>query len=334
MNKLSAVLGLLVLSLLAPARAELPQYVIRDLGTFGGLEARATGVNESGQVVGYTYNSDGSYRAFFWDGTMHDLGSGRALGINDSAVVVGTDGYQGFRWDGVRSAITGMSALAINNDGWIVGFDDPSQRPVLLRNGLIELLGSIGGASGMALAVNNNGQIVGSAETYPNVKSNHAFLWANGIMRDLGTYAGPQSEAVAINDIGAVVGWTNVPPVDPSPNFGRLSFVWDGQMHILEGGQNVQGINDLGWLVGSADGATKAIVMSGSEMLFLPGLGGRTSAASAISNNGLIAGRAMAPDGTVHAVIWEPVPEPTSAAVLFIGLAMLRLDARLRRSEG
>ena len=49
---------------------------MRDLGTLGGTRSYAQGVNDRGDIVGYSETSTGDVRAFLWsadDGTMHDL---------------------------------------------------------------------------------------------------------------------------------------------------------------------------------------------------------------------------------------------------------------------
>ena len=68
-------------------------------------------------------------------------------------------------------------------------------------------LGTLGGNFSSAVAVNNNGQVVGLSDTTASVSPNHAFSWtAAGGMVDLGTLGGANSSAYAVNDNGQVVG--------------------------------------------------------------------------------------------------------------------------------
>ena len=64
------------------ARAE-TQFTITDLGTLGGSISYAYGINDSGQVAGWSYLAGNSaWHAFLYDGTvMKDLGTlgGRQL---------------------------------------------------------------------------------------------------------------------------------------------------------------------------------------------------------------------------------------------------------------
>ncbi len=90
-----------------------------------------------------------------------------------------------------------------------------------------------------ARAINNAGQVVGSASTAertpcspgvpcPPAPPSHAALWENGVMRDLGTLGGERSEATQINERGEVVGWSSV--ADGSTH----AFFWDnGTMQDL-----------------------------------------------------------------------------------------------------
>ncbi|MGZ6569400.1 MAG: DUF3466 family protein, partial [Solirubrobacteraceae bacterium] len=81
----------------APARAATSSYNIIDLGTLpGGTDSFATGVNDSGLIVGYG-ESSGVEHAFAYPsgGPMQDLGtfpggtSSGANGVNDSGLIVG-----------------------------------------------------------------------------------------------------------------------------------------------------------------------------------------------------------------------------------------------------
>jgi probable HAF family extracellular repeat protein len=66
-----------------------------DLGTFGGGESWAYGLNNQGQVVGRADPPSGIYQAFVYDGQgMTDLGTlggmfSSAYGVNDDGIVVG-----------------------------------------------------------------------------------------------------------------------------------------------------------------------------------------------------------------------------------------------------
>src|SRR5947209_19266758 len=71
-------------------------------------------------------------------------------------------------------------------------------------------LGTLGGPSSRATAVNNEGQVVGFSGV-PDSFAAHAFLYSSGHMQDLGTIAGgAASAAYAINNSGEVVGQTDV----------------------------------------------------------------------------------------------------------------------------
>ncbi|WP_164932018.1 hypothetical protein [Janthinobacterium sp. 17J80-10] len=66
-------------------------------------------------------------------------------------------------------------------------------------------LGTLGGSSSQATAINNRGQVVGTSSLAGDISS-HAFIYTNGGLYDLGTLGGASSSAAAINTQGQVVG--------------------------------------------------------------------------------------------------------------------------------
>lgn len=65
-------------------------------------------------------------------------------------------------------------------------------------------LGTLGGPTSSAQAINDHNQVVGHSTT--TTRESHAFLWSGGRMRDLGTLGGAYSVAADINNHGDVVG--------------------------------------------------------------------------------------------------------------------------------
>ena len=200
--------------------------IMQDLGTLpGGAVSYATGINDSGQVVGNSsYTANGFDHPFLYsNGTMQDLGTlggidGYAEGINDSGQVVGYSEtvinnidayvYSGGTMQSLGSF--GDIATAANRAGEVVGggyFAQGGASYAFLYSGsTVQSLGTIpGGHSSLATGVNDAGQVVGVA--VPSSGGSHAFLYSGGTMKDLGTLPGDTaSYARGINDAGQVVG--------------------------------------------------------------------------------------------------------------------------------
>jgi probable HAF family extracellular repeat protein len=207
-----------------------------DLGTLGGANSVATGINSSGQVVGWSNDSsDATHQvAFLWDGEngMQSLNvDGVAYGINDNGFVVGQMASgQAFFYNGheilpLLSSDSISRATAINDSdvvaGWVetAGNSPPGALghadAVIWDHGAMTFLGKLPDSSrSEAYAINASGQVVGrsghlteSGSSFVWTQS-HAFLWQQDVgMIDLGTLGdGANTAAYGINSAGDVVG--------------------------------------------------------------------------------------------------------------------------------
>ncbi len=136
--------------------------VMADLGTLGGTESVAEGVNAAGNVVGYSSTAarDIIHAFVYREGSMtdlFDLTAGRAL-----------------------------EATAINNQNEIVG-RARSNHAFVYRDGLYAELGTLGGSFSSAYALNDGGQVVGYASAAD--ASAHAFLY------------GPETGMIDLNSV-------------------------------------------------------------------------------------------------------------------------------------
>jgi probable HAF family extracellular repeat protein len=184
---------------------------VQTLPSLGGTQTLAYGINDAGQVVGYSTLSGniGTHAFLYADGTMKDLGT---LGGRDSL------------------------ASAINQAGQVVGSAEPigqgangNLHAFLYTGGSMQDLGTLGGSSSQAKAVNDAGQVVGFSYLPGNALAD-AFLYTNGKMIDLGNFGGGSSGALGINDAGQVVGSAG------APGKGSRAFVSaGGAMYDLNG---------------------------------------------------------------------------------------------------
>jgi probable HAF family extracellular repeat protein len=166
---------------------------ITNLGDLGGGGTTAQAINDASMVVGFSFPAIGdvTLHAFLWqDGKMTDLGAapgdrdGTATAINSAGTIVGETGllnddapvpraflYDSGTWN--TFGPEGSVALGINDAGQAVGFMPAFGGPVrnhafLYADGTLSDLNSlIPSGSGLflesAAAINNAGQIVGSA---------------------------------------------------------------------------------------------------------------------------------------------------------------------------
>ncbi len=207
------------------------------VGKLGGPDSYGFGINNSGQVTGYStiVNGSGNHAFLYSSGRLSDLGtlggsSSYGYGINDSAQVVG------------ESTITGESAThAFLYSG--AGMSD---------------LGTLGGTSSHGYAINNSGLVTGSSDFSGG--GYHAFLYStNGGMSDLGTVGGTSSIGRGVNGSGQIVGDSYIRGNSADHAFlysgGAMNdlnnLVSKGQMADFSYLQVARGVNDHGWIAGN-----------------------------------------------------------------------------------
>ena len=191
----------------------------------GGVCSWSTGINDNGQVAGYSQDSAGTSQAFLYSGgAMTGLGTlpgyvaSVANGINNSGQVVGyaqdSSGHkEAFLYSGgamtdlgTLPGYSGSVATAINDSGQVVGYaiaSSGNSRAFLYSDGVMTGLGTLAGvSSSVASAINNKGQIVGSW-------SGAAFLYTGGQIYDLNQSSvdvyQPLSQGTGINDSGDII---------------------------------------------------------------------------------------------------------------------------------
>ncbi|NBV22104.1 MAG: DUF3466 family protein [Proteobacteria bacterium] len=174
-----------------------------DLGTLGGTNSRAFGINERVDITGTAQTKDGAFHAFlFRQGKMTDIGT---LG--------GRNSY----------------GHAINSAFDIAGVSETAQQvrhAFLYTGGKLRDLGTLGGILSQANALNEQADVVGFAQT--TAGQSHAFLYTKGKMTDLGTLGGSSSFANAINNRNHIVGVAQLATGE------NRAFLWrDGTMADL-----------------------------------------------------------------------------------------------------
>jgi len=231
---------------------------IQDLGTLGGPDAMALGVNESGQIFGNSYtNSDPSpvcgltTGAFLWDkGKTVNLG-----GLGGSC----------------------SKASALNNRGQVVGYSfltgDNAFHAFRWERGSLTELGITAGHFGYAGTLNEAGDAVGWSTIADDDVVIHATLWSGRGITDLGSLGVDQcSEAFGINARKQVVGLSgNCDFQDPS----LRAFLWESGEPMVDLNtlispslgiqlRNVTAINDRGEMTAVAwfdDGSHRQVLL-------------------------------------------------------------------------
>ena len=315
--KSAAKLTLVVLAMTKSTAVAQPDYILEAIRFAGdGVPTEVIGLNESGRVTGF---SEGS--AFYWENdqfftldTPHQA-FGRA--INKDGDIVGeiavVDDIHAFIWrSGEFTDIhtLGIESLAndLNDIDQVVGwFRTPriQRRAFFWQAGMMIDIGTLGGPEATAFAINNQGQVVGSAET--KNRNDRAFIWEDkngngasdvGEMRQLQD-AGLSSAAFGVNESGEAVGFVL------ASNRVRRAVKWtqDGELidlGILRNHQECEAfdINNNGQIVGTCVRPRSGFIWTDGEMHRLldmaPAPAVNLGFPQRINDDGVIAGSGLA----------------------------------------
>ena len=369
-KQLAAIL--LALGLVSGAKAD-PAYSLRLLDTLGGSASYANGINDRGQVVGWSLTErDEFQRATLWsNGTTTDLGTlgginSYAFGINSGGQIAGwsytTNGRERATiWNGITPTELpppfGGSSLAygINDSGQVVGRTTISATSAYLRatiwNGTIPTDINPNGFVSSGLAINNLGQVVGLSYvsvTGDNSLQQRAYLWDNTTSFTLSTL---HSIATSINDQGQIVGTSVIPSGDQNIAQLQRATLWTSTTELvlgtLSGHSAAFGINNSGQIVGQSfavDGLPRATIWKGTTAVDLNSLLNDSDAASwylfsatAINNTGSIVGNAanvFTGEQRAFVMSVNPVPAPATIALLALGVVGIVAARRMQASSG
>ena len=300
------------------------QYILEDIGTFGGPSSEIVESEQwllpGGTLSGWAdtpkpdpYSPNcfvfSCYvaHAFLWrDHTLHDLGTLPHGASSETSWINRRGDMMGTSQNGVPDQFTGQQ-----------------DRAVLWRHGEIQNLGTLGGTLSSADGGNDSDEVEGIANNtvydphpiFPGTTQTRAFLWKDGHMRDLGTLGGTDAFGQYINNRGQVAGFSYTTPgsttVDP--------FLWSpsrdgGHMVDLGGFGGTFGavgwLNDRGEVVGSSNGpgdqSTFPFLWRNRKLIKLGTFKNSGALTQWINERGVTVGWAGLPDGlTIHAVIWK-----------------------------
>lgn len=147
-------------------------------------------LNSLGDVIGSVTHYNG-----IWMGVVE-----KDQGFDAQVYGIPDDIYDGM--------FSNSHAYNANDVGQVVGqatsSTDGRQRAYVWKDKVMVEIGTFGGPSSSALAINNHGVTVGWADNADG--THHAFAYRNGLLKDLGTLGGQNSSATDINNKGQIIG--------------------------------------------------------------------------------------------------------------------------------
>jgi probable HAF family extracellular repeat protein len=339
-----ALFVVLVLGLTSWAAADAGSYIVKDLGVLPGHSSSvALGINQNGDVVGWSMGANGAFAFIYTDANgivqlpgLSDRPRAIARDLNDLGDVVGTANAGGtdlghaVLW--TNGVIKDLGTLAtgsysegwgVNNNRQVVGSSYTNGGSFVGVHGFLynQALGMVdltpNSDTGSALDINNAGQVTGYKTAAGGYY--HAFRWQAGTFVDLGALPGfAYSFGWAINAVGQVAGNST----SASGNSEQLfrSIAGSGLQNLGGTGEHnvAWGINASGDVVGTRGfQQPRAILYTDAgglrdlDTLIDPSLGWVLLGAHDINDAGQIVGSAFNNfTGQTHAVRLQPTIAP------------------------
>jgi probable HAF family extracellular repeat protein len=287
MNRRTSFFVALVVTIATSTLTFAQQYTITPLNHLGGAtESRAMGINNLGQIVGFTVDAGGNSHAATWQSS----GSGNLLPVLSQTNPI-------------------SEAYRINNAGQIVGKarnDSNASHAAYWAGGGLTDIGVIGGATSFANDINEAGVVAGSSDA---TRGSVAFTWTpGGGFVNYGNFNTADAQQRAgfngINDTGTLVG-TAYRLLSPfkaiKATAGVLSVTEISPPGQFSTGMGLA-VNDAGTMVGfqnPGSGSAHAAIFAGNGgFQDLGALGLTDSQASDINQGGMIVGHAFGDDGS------------------------------------
>jgi len=213
------------------------------------IATRATGINNSGEIVGYYEDSGGVFHGFTDIGgifTSIDYPGAsitQIFGVNSAGVLVGSfNGNAAFEDNqGVFSVLPGTAAEGINSVGQVVG--NSGGQGYLDTGGTVTTLSDPSGTSTFAFGINNAGTIVGDYVS----GTNNGYVYSGGVFTTLNVPGSSLTIIRGINNNGLLGGQYAQGGthgfLDNNGVFTTVDF--PGAISTL-----ILGVNDLGQAVG------------------------------------------------------------------------------------